>query len=83
MKCKSCGINLTALNLSDIEEDWCTKCVDIMIEKMHPIPEDNSPYIRAGDPKSCNPIDPRADIIRATLQSYEWMQQSRFLCKDD
>ena len=29
MNCKECGINLNALNMSDIEQGICTDCVDL------------------------------------------------------
>lgn len=42
--CKSCGTELNALNMSDIEPGWCNKCVKIKIEMIHPIKEDEEFY---------------------------------------
>lgn len=42
--CKSCGTELNALNISDIEPEWCNKCVEIKIEMIHPIKEDPEFY---------------------------------------
>ena len=39
-KCESCGTELIAINISEIEEGWCNKCANIAIEKLHPIEED-------------------------------------------
>lgn len=42
--CKSCGAELNALNMSDIELGWCNKCVDIKIEMINPIEQDPEFY---------------------------------------
>ncbi len=39
-KCKSCGKEITALNLSEQVKGWCQPCVEITVEKMHPEVED-------------------------------------------
>lgn len=41
-KCRSCGTELTALNISDIESGWCQGCTEIALEKLHPLEEDPS-----------------------------------------
>lgn len=38
--CKSCGTELNALNMSEIEPEWCNKCVEIKIEMIQPLMED-------------------------------------------
>ena len=42
--CKSCGTELNALNMSDIESGWCNKCVETKIEMINPIKEDPEFY---------------------------------------
>ncbi len=42
--CKSCGIELNALNMSDIEPEWCNGCIAIKIAMIHPIEEDPEFY---------------------------------------
>ena len=39
-RCESCGTELTAISISDIEPGWCQDCTGIAIEKLHSLDED-------------------------------------------